>query len=70
MCTFEGGRLDSKAAPGECTDTPGYIADAEINYIIAFEEDVETWHDGASNSDLMVYRGMLTFLSSHVKAGY
>lgn len=54
-CTFEGARLDSKAAKGRCTDTAGYIADAEIRDIILFGSDVETWHDGGSNSDIIVY---------------
>lgn len=33
-CKFTGGRLDSNAKKGECTDTAGYISNAEINKII------------------------------------
>lgn len=57
MCTFEGDRYNSEAAPGICTGTPGYISNAEIDRIESLRGDVKTWHDGASNSDMMVYDG-------------
>ncbi|KAM3553987.1 hypothetical protein MY1884_006378 [Beauveria asiatica] len=55
-CTFEGDRMHSKAAPGVCTDTAGYISHAEIAHIIDNDSSSKTWHDGASNSDIMVYQ--------------
>ncbi|KYK56202.1 hypothetical protein DCS_08170 [Drechmeria coniospora] len=55
MCTFEGDRYSSEAAPGLCTDTPGYISNAEINIIELHTDNVQRWHDGSSNSDMIVY---------------
>ncbi|KAK4452539.1 hypothetical protein QBC34DRAFT_435403 [Podospora aff. communis PSN243] len=55
MCRFTGDRLNSKAAEGKCTDTAGYISDGEINDIIA--RGGRTWHDDASDSDLVLYHG-------------
>ncbi|KAM3457581.1 hypothetical protein MY3296_001013 [Beauveria thailandica] len=55
-CTFEGDRMHSKAAPGICTNTSGYISHAEISRIIENDSSSKTWHDGASNSDIMVYQ--------------
>jgi hypothetical protein len=58
----------SDAAKGVCTGEGGYIAAAEIREIIGFGQEaedagyanytVETWHDGRSNSDIMVYDGL------------
>ncbi|KAK3939523.1 hypothetical protein QBC46DRAFT_459640 [Diplogelasinospora grovesii] len=64
-CTFLGDRLNSPAAKGRCTDTSGYISNAEIDEIINSSDPdpevgtylVETFHDGASNSDILVYEG-------------
>jgi hypothetical protein len=53
-CFFEGDRLNSPAAKGVCTDTGGYISNAEIDQIAFLGDNVQTWHDGASNSDIMV----------------
>ncbi|KAL3480972.1 hypothetical protein BJX99DRAFT_253957 [Aspergillus californicus] len=65
ICPFTGSSTESDAAKGVCTDTGGYIASAEIREIIGFGEDseytnitTETWHDGASNSDILVYNGL------------
>ncbi|KAL3430403.1 hypothetical protein BDV09DRAFT_189290 [Aspergillus tetrazonus] len=54
-CFFEGDRLNSPAAKGVCTDTGGYISNAEIDEIAILGDNVQTWHDGASNSDIMSY---------------
>ena len=53
-CTFVG--PESAAKKGRCTDTAGYLANAEIDNIIAREDEgTKTWHDKESNSDIMVY---------------
>lgn len=54
-CTYEGDRLHSQAAPGICTNTSGYISHAEIVRIIDRDSSAKVWHDGASNSDMVVY---------------
>ncbi|KAH7024682.1 uncharacterized protein B0I36DRAFT_376564 [Microdochium trichocladiopsis] len=55
MCKYTGDRLNSEAAPGRCTNTSGYISNAEIENIRQTYGDVKSWHDARSNSDLMVY---------------
>ncbi|KAK2760455.1 glycosylhydrolase family 18-6 [Colletotrichum kahawae] len=55
-CKFTGDRIHSKAAKGVCTDTAGYLADAEIAEIIAKKTRVVTqFVDTGSNSDILVY---------------
>lgn len=61
-CHFTGTANISYAAPGPCTKTSGYISSAEIRDIIwqgGDEENtgvsVHQYHDGASNSDIIVY---------------
>lgn len=56
-CFFLGERLESPAAKGRCTDTGGYISNAEIDEIIALGEVTNQWHDIDSNSDILVYNG-------------
>lgn len=64
MCTFTGDRLNSNAAKGSCTDTAGYISNAEIDAIKSVQNvKVQSWHDGASNSDMMVYNGVSAHIS-------
>ncbi|KAH8880237.1 glycoside hydrolase [Thozetella sp. PMI_491] len=67
QCTFLGDRLHSQAKKGRCTDTAGYISNAEIQEIISSsgtDVDTETavnvkaWHDGDSNSDMLVYESV------------
>lgn len=49
---------ESAAKPGRCTNTAGYIADAEIKEIISRGGDsVKTWYDIETASDYMVYDG-------------
>lgn len=52
MCTFKGPA--SAATPGICTGTPGYLANAEINKLIA-QGGAKSWYDPASDSDYAVY---------------
>lgn len=65
MCRFAGSRNTSEAQKGYCTKTAGYIANAEIREILWQAKDSEntgyttvTYHDGASNSDMLVYNDM------------
>lgn len=55
-CFYTGGPLDSHAKKGECTDTAGYISDAEIKAIIKTPSRVnKSFLDGTSNSNILVY---------------
>lgn len=54
-CTFSGSRTNSDAQPGRCTITSGYLADAEIKEIIKNGDNVKTWFDKDSDSNMMVY---------------
>ncbi|KAM0331444.1 hypothetical protein ACHAQA_003120 [Verticillium albo-atrum] len=62
-CKFTGDRVTSFATPGRCTDTSGYIADAEILEIIRGGSGpkrqngrvVTQFLDTSSNSDILVY---------------
>lgn len=58
-CKFLGARLESPAAKGRCTDTSGYISNAEIEEIIGMGDATKQWHDFGSNSDILVYNGEL-----------
>ncbi|KAJ4303943.1 hypothetical protein N0V88_001544 [Collariella sp. IMI 366227] len=53
MCTFTGPA--SGATPGRCTGEAGYLANAEISQILASGTNTQTWHDGVSHSDFLVY---------------
>ncbi|KAH8811545.1 glycoside hydrolase family 18 protein [Xylogone sp. PMI_703] len=50
-CLFTGPL--SGALPGQCTNTAGYIADAEIYQYL--DAGAKTWHDDSSDSDMAVY---------------
>lgn len=58
-CTFTGDRLTSHATKGVCTDTAGYIADAEIAEIMGNKKRADrvavSFVDSSSNSDILVY---------------
>ncbi|KAI1804250.1 carbohydrate-binding module family 24 protein [Daldinia bambusicola] len=56
-CQFTGSRNKSDAKPGRCTKTAGYIANAEINEIIAHEVSAKLLHDAGSNTDVVLYKG-------------
>lgn len=53
MCTYTG--KASGAKPGRCTNTAGYISNAEINEIKAKGSNVQVLYDAASDSDIVVY---------------
>lgn len=55
-CTFTGSRLHSNANKGECTDTAGYISNAEIKKIAKDKSRVvKSYMDSTSNSNVLVY---------------
>lgn len=66
-CTYTG--PDSGAAAGRCTNTAGYISNAEINEIIANSSDsVLSYTDGNSESDILVYDGnWVAYMSDETK---
>ena len=53
MCTYTG--PESGASPGRCTQTAGYLANAEINEILQTDKSATTSYDGDSESDIMIY---------------
>ncbi|KAL4903811.1 hypothetical protein BDW74DRAFT_185906 [Aspergillus multicolor] len=53
MCTFTG--PESGATPGMCTDTAGYIANAEIDLLIDSDNSTQVLFDGATDSDIIIY---------------
>jgi hypothetical protein len=55
-CFFTGDRLNSNAKKGVCTDTSGYVADAEIADIMQDSGRIVTSYlDSSSHSDILVY---------------
>jgi chitinase len=52
-CTFTG--PDSGATPGLCTQTAGYISDAEIYQIIANDPSAQQFIDGPTDTSILVY---------------
>jgi len=67
-CTFVG--PNSGATPGACTGEAGYIADAEIQDIIARNSGVKKWYDKASRSNILVYNDVqwVSFMDAANKA--
>ncbi|KFY19639.1 hypothetical protein V491_04321 [Pseudogymnoascus sp. VKM F-3775] len=55
MCTFVGPQ--SAAKKGLCTDTAGYISNAEIDTIISQGGAIKTWSDKVTATDFLVYGG-------------
>lgn len=53
LCTYTG--PESGATPGRCTDTAGYLANAEIYEIIANDDSANAMFDAASQSNILVY---------------
>ncbi|KAI9374613.1 hypothetical protein BJX61DRAFT_540623 [Aspergillus egyptiacus] len=53
MCKFTGTASISSAAPGRCTETGGYISNAEIMEIIQFGNVNKQWKEEGSN--ILVY---------------
>ncbi|KAH8901476.1 class V chitinase Chi100 [Thozetella sp. PMI_491] len=56
LCDFTGSRTQSDAKPGRCTETGGYISNAEINDIAQTGQG-QQFHDGESNTDVLLYQG-------------
>ncbi|KAJ5121673.1 uncharacterized protein N7515_009634 [Penicillium bovifimosum] len=52
-CKYTG--PDSGATPGRCTNTAGYIANAELNEIIDTNDSAEKSFDKGSDSNILVY---------------
>ncbi|PYH81652.1 hypothetical protein BO82DRAFT_383487 [Aspergillus uvarum CBS 121591] len=72
-CTYVG--PDSGATPGRCTQTAGYIANAEINEIIATNPTVQVLFDSGSDSDIIVYNetqwvGYMTNTTKSTRTSY
>lgn len=62
MCKFTGTPKVSNAEKGMCTDTSGYISDAEMATLIEDDEldgsgSVKTWFDKDSDSNIMTWDG-------------
>lgn len=57
MCDFTGSRTQSDANPGRCTNTGGYLAYAEIAELQRNSQGAKMFHDDASSSDIMLYKG-------------
>ncbi|KAJ6127688.1 Peptidoglycan-binding Lysin subgroup [Penicillium samsonianum] len=72
LCKFTGGRLDSNADKVECTDTAGYISNAEINQLLKHNSSPVNKHyiDAHSNSNIMVYdnTNWVAYMSPEIRA--
>ncbi|CAK7219748.1 hypothetical protein SBRCBS47491_003955 [Sporothrix bragantina] len=82
-CTYGGTAGDSTATPGPCTDTAGYLADAEIYEIISGTASTITkrttlssrvnqyYTDNSSNSQILVYDNdqWVSFLTPELLVG-
>ncbi|ENH66898.1 Killer toxin subunits alpha/beta [Fusarium oxysporum f. sp. cubense race 1] len=69
-CTFTG--PESGAAKGKCTNTAGYISNAELNALIhSHSGDVEKWHDAKTDSDYMIFddTNWVAYMSEETKQG-
>lgn len=81
MCKFTGSFTNSTAQPGDCTNTGGYISNAELlllsdNAILGYDGyHAKSWHDDKSDSDIMVYgkneeaHSWVAYMSEKTKAG-
>jgi GH18 family chitinase len=72
-CLYTGSQMNSHATKGKCTDSAGYIADAEIAEIIEGKKRagrvVKQFVDPTSNSDVLVYDDTqwVSYMSSNTK---
>ncbi|KAG5804982.1 hypothetical protein H9Q74_010194 [Fusarium xylarioides] len=69
-CTFAG--PESGAAKGKCTDTAGYISNAELKALVhSHSGDVEKWHDAKTDSDYMIFddTNWVAYMSEETKQG-
>ncbi len=55
QCQFTGTRLESNAKKGPCTDTAGYISDAEIKDVIRSGRINHNYIDITSHTNIIVY---------------
>jgi GH18 family chitinase len=70
-CLYTGTRLQSDATKGRCTDTAGYISNAEINEIIQNGTRVtKQFVDNKSNSNILVYDDTqwVAYMDNDIKA--
>jgi hypothetical protein len=65
MCEFTGSRTQSDATPGRCTNTSGYLAQAEINELI-MRKGPRHLYDPSSNSDVIIYNGTFNLVRIRV----
>jgi GH18 family chitinase len=69
-CLFTGDSLSSQATKGKCTDTAGYIADAEIEEIMDDPKRVvKSFLDKSSDTDVLIYdkHQWVGYMSSRTK---
>lgn len=68
MCKYEG--PESAATPGKCTDTAGYISDAEIYRILDQERSARKIYDRGSDSNILIYdsKQWVAFMDSDTKS--
>ncbi|EMT66128.1 Killer toxin subunits alpha/beta [Fusarium odoratissimum] len=60
------------AAKGKCTDTAGYISNAELKALMhSHSGDVEKWHDAKTDSDYMIFddTNWVAYMSEETKQG-
>ncbi|OOF93333.1 glycoside hydrolase family 18 protein, partial [Aspergillus carbonarius ITEM 5010] len=65
----------AEEAPGPCTQTTGFISNAEINQILAENSDAERIFDEGSDSDILVYNetqwvGYMTNTTKSTRAAF
>ena len=67
MCTYIGPK--SGATPGRCTQTAGYLANAEIYEILANDHSATTFYDNSSESDVLIYNNTqwVSYMSNDTK---
>ena len=68
MCTYTG--PDSGALAGECTETAGYLANAEIEAVIANNPSAQVYWDSDAFSNVLVYNDTewVSYMNSTNKA--
>ncbi|KAL2834835.1 hypothetical protein BJY01DRAFT_259367 [Aspergillus pseudoustus] len=68
MCTYTG--PDSGARAGECTETAGYLANAEMESILADNPSAQVYWDSDAFSDVLVYNETewVSFMNASNKA--
>jgi len=73
-CTFGGSYSESTAAAGECTQTRGYISNAEIIEMIESNDTslaIDSWYDEDTDSNYVVYNetNWVAYMTDDVKTG-